>query len=150
MHRFAPLFGVLLLALLVAGCVAIPTKTEEAAYSQALVQDAIRLYRSEGRQTTIAHYSSPEHVDGPWYVFIIGEDGYTIAHYVPERIGRDPALRVDNTGYFYGDDMLSATEEGRWVSYVFNNPETGKETRKHTWIVRHDGLYFGSGWYELE
>ncbi len=148
MNRFAPLF--LALALLVAGCVAIPTKNEPEAYTQSLVQDAIRLYRSEGRQATIDHYSSPENVDGPWYVFIIGEDGYTIAHYVPDRIGRDPALRVDITGYFYGDDMLSATGAGKWVSYVFNNPETGEETRKHTWIVRHDGLYFGSGWYEEE
>ena len=21
---------------------------------------------------------------------------------------------------------------------------------KHSWIVRHDGLFFGSGWYEKE
>ena len=58
-------------------------------------------------------------------------------------IGRDPALRVDSTGHFYGDEMLSATEEGKWVSYVFTNPDTGEETHKHAWIVRHDGLYFG-------
>ncbi len=37
---------------------------------------------------------------------------------------------------------------GKWVSLVFHNPDTGKVTRKHAWIVRHDGLYFGSGWYE--
>ena len=58
------------------------------------------------------------------------------------------ALRVDSAGYFYGDDTLSATEAGKWVSYVYRNPETGEEARKHTWVVRHDGLFFGSGWYE--
>ena len=63
-------------------------------------------------------------------------------------IGRDPALRVDVTGYFYGDEILSATEKGKWVSFVFYNPNTGEETLKHVWIVRHDGLFFGSGWYE--
>ena len=63
-------------------------------------------------------------------------------------IGRDLALRVDVTGYFYGDDLLSATEEGKWISYVFRNPDAGEETRKQAWIVRHDGLFFGSGWYE--
>ena len=89
-------------------------------------------------------------MDGQWYVFIIGEDGYTIAHYRPESVGRDPALRVDANGYFYGDDILSATEVGKWVSYVHDKPDTGEVTRKHTWVVRHDGLFFGSGWYEKE
>ena len=45
-----------------------------------------------------------------------------------------------------GDDILSAAEEGKWVSYIYRNPETGEEGRKHAWVVRHDGLYFGSGW----
>ncbi len=150
MNRFAPLFPVLVLALLFAGCVAIPTKNEPAAYTQAIVQDAIRLYNSEGRQAALDHYSSPDNVDGPWYAFIVGEDGRTIAHFRPELIGRDPALRVDVTGYFYGDDLLSATEKGKWLSFVFYNPNTDEETLKHVWVVRHEGLYFGSGWYEEE
>ena len=141
---------VLALALLIAGCVAIPSKDEPAAYAQALVQDAIRLYNQEGRQAAVAHYSSEKNVDGQWYVFIIGEDGYTIAHYRPAIVGRDPAERVDADGYFYGDDILSATDAGKWVSYVHDKPGTGQITRKHTWIVRHDGLFFGSGWYEKE
>ncbi len=148
MNRFVPLF--LVLALLVAGCAAIPTKNEPAAYTQAVVQDAIRLYNSEGRQAAIDHYNSVDNVDGQWYVFIIGEEGYSIAHHDPEILGRDPALRVDSTGYFYGDEMMSATEAGKWVSYVFTNPDTGEETLKHTWMVRYDGLIFGSGWYEKE
>ena len=138
------------LALLIAGCVAIPTKNEPAAYTQAFVQDAIRLYNNEGRQAAIEHYSSPENVDGQWYVFIIDEDGYTIAHFNPAIKGRDPALRVDSTGYFFGDEMLSAPEEGKWITYVSTDPSTGNEARKHTWVVRHDGLIFASGWYEKE
>jgi len=148
MIRSTVVLFILALALLIAGCVAIPTQNEPAGYTQALVQDAIRLYGQDGREAAIGHYSSPENVDGQWYVFIIGGDGYTIAHFNPAMIGRDPALRVDSTGYFYGDDVLSATEAGKWVSYVFTNPDTGEETRKHAWIVRHDGLFFGSGWYE--
>lgn len=136
------------LALCAAGCVAIPTQNEPAAYTQLFVQDAIRLYNREGRQAAVDHYSSLESLRGQWYVFIIGEDGYTIAHHDSESVGRDPALRVDSAGYFYGDDILSATEAGKWVSYVHRNPETGEEARKHTWVVRHDGLFFGSGWYE--
>ncbi len=62
-------------------------------------------------------------------------------------IGRDPALRVDSKGRFFGDDMLSATEEGKWISYFFRNPQTGRESRKRTWVARHDGLFFASGYY---
>ena len=150
MFRSAALILILALTLLVSGCVAIPTKNEPAAYTQSIVRDAIRLYDNEGRQAAFDHYSSTENVDGPWYAFIVGEDGRTIAHFRPELIGRDPALRVDVTGYFYGDDLLSATEKGKWVSFVFYNPNTDEETLKHVWIVRHDGLFFGSGWYEQE
>ena len=150
MFRSAALTLILALSLLVASCVAIPTKNEPAAYTQSIVQDAIRLYSQVGRQAAIEYYSSAENVDGQWYAFIIDGDGYTIAHFSPEMIGRDPALRVDSTGNFYGDEMQSATEEGKWVSYVFTNPDTGEETLKHAWIVRHDGLFFGSGWYEQE
>ena len=140
----------LLLGLLIVGCVAVPSQNDPAAYTQSIVQDAIRRYDRDGIEATIAYHSSVENVDGQWYVFVIGGDGYTIAHYNPEIIGRDPALRVDSTDYFFGDELLSATEEGRWVSYVAQNPEMGEERRKHTWIVRHDGLLFGSGWYGKE
>ena len=76
------------------------------------------------------------------------KDGYTIAHHNPMFVRRDPSLRVDATGHFYGDDLLSATETGRWVDYVLINPESGEDRQKHTWVVRHDGLFFASGWYE--
>ena len=125
-----------------------PAKSDAPAYTKAFVQQAINLYNAVGLDETITYYSNPESVDGQWYAFIVDEDGYTIAHHNEMFIGRDPALRVDSTGYFYGDELLGATESGRWVSYVLLNPETGDERRKHTWAVRHDSLLFGSGWYE--
>lgn len=150
MYRATAILLTLALALVVAGCVAIPSRNDPAAFTQSIVQDAIRRYQHEGRQAAIDYHSSAENVDGQWYVFIIGVDGYTIAHYNPEIVGRDPALRVDSTGYFFGEDLLSATEEGKWIIYLAPNPETGEEARKHAWVVRHDDLFFGSGWYEEE
>ncbi len=145
LRKLAP---ALLFALLFAGCIAVPSQNEPAAYTQSVVQDAIRRYNRYGREATIAYHSTDESVHEQWYVFIIGEDGRTIAHYLNERIGLDSSVRVDSTGYFYGDEILSATAEGKWVSYVYRNPETGDEGRKHSWVVLHDGLIFGSGWYE--
>ena len=125
-----------------------PGKSDAPAYTKALVRQAMNLYVALGLEETVAYYNTQESVDGQWYVFIIGQDGYTIAHHNPQFRGRDPSLRVDATGYFYGDDLLSATEAGHWVDYVLLNPESGENRQKHTWIVRHDGLLFGSGWYE--
>ena len=125
-----------------------PSRSDAPAYTQAFVQQAIILYDALGLEAAIEYYSSEESVDGQWYVFIIDEDGFTIAHHNPVFVGRDPSLRVDATGYFYGDNLLGATESGRWVDYVLVNPESGEDRQKHTWAVRRDGLIFGSGWYE--
>jgi hypothetical protein len=125
-----------------------PRKSDAPAYTQDFVGRAINLYDAIGREGTVEYYSTKESVDGQWYVFIVDADGYTIAHHNPAIIGRDPSLRVDSTGYFYGDDLRAATESGSWVSYTFDNPEAGQEGIKHTWAVLYDGLIFASGWYE--
>ena len=126
-----------------------PGKTDSPVYTQAFVQQAINLYDAVGFAETVQYYNTEESVDGQWYAFIIGgESDFTIAHHNPVLRGRDPSLRVDATGYFYGDDLLGATEAGRWVEYVIVNPETGENQRKHTFAVLHDGYIFASGWYE--
>lgn len=125
-----------------------PTKDDPAAYTKAYIQKAIERYERHGRQATIEYYNDPGNMDGQWYGVIIDGEGYTIAHYNPERRGRDPSERVDATGHFFGDDVMAATGEGHWVEFVLLNPATGRNQKKHTWVVRHDGLIFASGWYE--
>ena len=124
------------------------SRSDAPAYTQAFVQQAITLYDALGLEKAVEYYSTTESVDGQWYVFIVDEDGYTIAHHNANFLGRDPSLRVDANGHFYGDDLLGADEDGRWVDYVLLNPESGEEQQKHTWAVRYDGLIFASGWYE--
>ena len=137
---YRPVF--LIFALLLVGCGAIPGKDNPPAYTQAIVQDAIRLYRREGRQAIIDRYRSRDNVDGQWYVFILDEDKKGLAHYNPDRIGADASLAP------YGDELTSATAEGKWFSHMNVNPETGTEQLKHFWIILYDGLTFASGWYE--
>ena len=64
-------------------------------------------------------------------------------------------MGTDANGYNFGPEMLSATEDGKWVSYVYRNPESGSISPgdlsdvelKNAWVVRRDGLLFASGWY---
>ena len=113
-----------------------------------MVEEAIRRYERDGLDATVEYYTNAESVDGEWYVFIVNSEGYTIAHHNPTFRNRDPSLRVDSKGRFYGDELLGATADGRWVDYFLENPETGEEAQKHTWAVKHDGMVFASGWYE--
>lgn len=132
----------------------ISREAEPGLYTQAFVAEAIRRYDAEGREATLAYYNTAESVDGEWYIFIIGEDAQVLAHSaIPENVGlfvKRP-LGVDANGYDFGAAMLAATEQGSWVSYVFENPARGGflET-KHAWVIKHDGLIFASGWYQVD
>ena len=90
-----------------------PRKFDAPAYTSDFVGRAINLYNAVSLEDTVAYYNTRESVDGQWYVFIVDVDSYTIGHRNPMFRGRDPSLRVDATGYFYGDDLLGATESGR-------------------------------------
>ncbi len=127
------------------------SKADRAGYTVHMVEKALRLYKAKGREATVAYYNTPESVDGEWYVFIFDESDQLIAHANPDLIGMDLKgdLGLDTTGYRFGDLMLTANEEGLWVDYVFANLVSGNQEYKHAYVVRHDGLLIGSGWYQV-
>ena len=128
-----------------------PSRESLSGFTQAFVEQALDLYDAIGRAGTVDYYNTPQSADGQWYVFIADEDGIMIAHpTVPENVGESLLGEIGTdpvTGHPYGLDLLATTSKGQWVSYNFFNPDSGKIERKNTWIVRHDGLFFGSGWY---
>ena len=135
----------------------IPPTSAPAEYTKFFVEKAISRYETQGLDATLAYYNRPESIDGQWYMFIIDENDTVIGHPESQRLGLDVKgwVGIDANGYNFGPDMLSATGEGKWVSYVFRNPESGSLGSDHTgtlqlknaWVVRHDGLLFASGWY---
>ena len=135
----------------------IPPRSAPADYTRFFVEKAISRYQTHGLDATLAHYNRPESIDGQWYVFVIDENDLVIAHPDPGRLGLDLKgwVGTDTNGYNFGPEMLSATGEGKWVSYVYENPESGDLGARHTgelelknvWVVRHDGLLFASGSY---
>ena len=147
-----------IIALIVAIQDPVPPVTPPAAksnptdYAVFLVERAMQRYAADGREATLSYYNSPASVDGEWYVFIDDENGLVAA------VGADPSLvgqdlrsdfGVDITGYRFGDVVLATDENGQWVDYFFHNPRTGNLEFKHSWVVKRDGLIFGSGWYQV-
>lgn len=127
------------------------SKSDRPGYTVAMVEKALRLYEAKGREATVDYYNSPESVDGQWYVFIMDENNDIIAHPNPVFVGANLVddTGVDITGYRHGEEISTATEEGKWVDYIFLNHANGNQEYKHTWVVRHDGLLFASGWYQV-
>ena len=137
-----------------AAIASIPPRSAPAEYTRHFVENAIARYEAQGLDATLAHYNRAQSVDGQWYVFIIDEDDLVIGHPDPERRGLDLKgwVGTDANGYEFGPEMLAATEEGKWVSYVYRNPAsggigTGNFELKNAWVIKHDGLLFGSGWH---
>ena len=136
-----------------AAMASIPSKSAPADYTQHVVSNAIARYEAQGLDAALAHYNSPLSVDGQWYVFIIDENDLVIGHPDPGRIGLDLKgwVGTDANGYQFGPEMLAATEKGKWVTYVYRNPESGgigsgDFELKNVWVEQHDGLLFASGW----
>ena len=152
-------------ALLLSGCVAIPVASpsspgedveariepDPTSYTVGFVDTAISFYIENGRERTVEYFCTEESMLDQWYVFIVdAQSGKTISHPDPIYIGYDTAGSVDVTGYAHGAEIMSADEDGKWVSYVWMNPITNDLHQKHTWAIRYDGLIFASGWYEEE
>ncbi|MCY3784091.1 MAG: cache domain-containing protein [Chloroflexi bacterium] len=112
------------------------------------VSNAIGHYRTEGLDATIDFYNSRESVDGELYLFLMDADDIYLAHPIfPRLIGTDVKDVVGSNGYELGIEIAKATAEGHWVEYLWPNPVTGREEPKTTWVVRHEGLIFASGYY---
>ncbi|WP_419923437.1 hypothetical protein [Candidatus Poriferisodalis sp.] len=127
-------------------------EVDPAGYTRYVVGSAMAMYDAEGLDATLAYYNDAASVDGQWYVFIVDGGGELIGHYDPERIGLDVNgwVGTDVNGYKFGPEILSADENGKWVPYFYKNPvgdPVGDFELKNAWVVRHDGLLFGSGWY---
>ena len=133
-----------------------PPRSAPVDYTKFFVENAVIRYDTQGLDATLSHYNREENIDGQLYVFIVDEDGMVIGHPDSERLGLDLKgwVGTDANGYKFGQEMLSATEDGKWMSYVYRNPESsvigadfGQWELKNVWVVRHDGLLLASGWY---
>lgn len=133
----------------------VPPRSSEVEYTRYFVDSAIARYEATGLEATAAYYNSEDSVDGQWYVFILGADDTVLSHYDPSLLGEGvEAVGTDANGHEFWRDMITATEDGKWLAYVWQNPEAGYVSGefgdaelKNSWVVRYDGLLFGSGWY---
>ena len=129
-------------------------KAAAPAYTKTYVEQAINRYDANGRAATLDYYSTMGSVNGNLYLFVLDKNYEVIVNpTLPNNIGMDirGSLGTDITGKNFGAEFVTVDETGKWIDYVYLNPaDDFNYERKHVWIVRHENLIFGSGWYERE
>ena len=114
------------------------------------VDRAIELYDQRGLEAMRDYYNSEESFVGEWYLFATDENDIYVVHPIfPHLIGTDIKDVVDSTGKELGKDIAKATEEGRWIEYLWPHPVTRLEVPKVAYAKRHDGYLFASGYYPV-
>ena len=91
-------------------------------------------------------------IDGETYTFVITTGGVVRAHAAnPDLVGDDISDLQDSDGSLVTQGIIDvASPQGGLATYRFNNPVTGEEEPKDSWVVLHDNLIFGSGDYITE
>ena len=130
--------------------VGIPTLVDAAKMVKQQVAAAIARYQEVGRQVfDEISKTDGDYIEGELYVFVLDADGVSLAHAAnPSLVGQNLYNLQDSAGTFIVQGILeTASPEGAWGDYLFTNPLTGNEEPKRSWVVKHDGLIFGSGYY---
>jgi len=144
--------GLAAVAIIAAACGSATTAdAEDAAFTIAFVEEAVKRYELNGRDATIEYYNDPAHRVGQWYVFVADENDIMVSHIQnPDLLGTDVNTIAPGGNEIGAEIAQGATETGFWASdYLWPNPDNkNAEELKRTWAVRNsDGYLFGSGYY---
>ena len=115
-----------------------------------LVTQVIKKYDEEGKDLSALENHLDFNVNSSLkrYAFVIDMNLTTIvAHPNAELIGQDSFALINSSESKESILENLKNSDGHWVYYNFTNPETGNLEPKTSWFKLHDGLIFGSGFY---
>ncbi len=122
----------------------------EDSWARRQVADAIALYDELGEEAfTQISDASGKFRNGEFYVSATTPEGEVLAHAGdPSLVGRSVSRLTDSEGVLVHQKVSqAASAEGAWVEYMATNPLNLRDELRRTWVVLHDGLIFGSGYY---
>lgn len=126
-----------------------PTKDQVIAQ----VTKAVEFYKTSGRDRALAAFNSK---DGPFakgmdYVDVHDLNGVCVAHPLsPDIVGANRLTVADMHGKKFIQEMVDAakSQSSGWITYMRENPNTGKVEHKIAYWQIQDGLIFKAGTYE--
>ena len=126
--------------------------SDPAGFTEVYVEKAIDLYKDKGLEKTLEHYSAKESAVDNRYLFIVDKNKKEmILHPDKTQLGTLSPEYRDLKGQVIGAKLLDTDGKGQWLDLYYRNYDGDtpiEEGVKHSWLKLHDGLIFGSGWYE--
>ena len=118
----------------------------------AFVQRAADYVKAHGKVEALKVFSDPqgEFREGEFYIFAEDFAGTELANGgQPEIVGQNLIDLEDANGVKILEVLIAAAKQGSgWVSYVWDNPETGQEQAKRAYVIKAGADWFvGSGMY---
>lgn len=149
-HAFA-IFTALLLTVGSALATANEAPTKDEVIAQ--VTKAVEFYKTTGRDHALAAFNSK---DGPFakgmdYIDVHDLNGVCVAHPLsPDVVGVNRLGVADMHGKKFIQEMINAarSQSSGWITYMRENPNTGKVEHKIAYWQIQDGLIFKAGTYE--
>jgi len=117
------------------------------------VERAAAHVEANGKEKALEMFSDPqgEFRDGELYIFAEDFKGNELASGgQPGLVGQNILDVQDANGVYLVKELIAtARDKGRgWVSYVWENPETGEQQPKRAYVIKAgDDWYVGSGMY---
>ena len=119
---------------------------------QAATYGQVLEYNNKGRDAAFAALNTISGEPVSTYVFVVDPATGTVQaqNVNPDLIGMSDWDVISST--LQVDDILNEIGRGTgtWASYTHTNPVTGDTEGKRTWLIMHDGLVFGSGYYSSD
>ncbi len=125
-------------------------ESEDHKLAKNLVTQVIKKYDKEGKDLSALENHLDFNVNSKTkrYAFVIDMNLTTIvAHPNSELIGQDSFALINASESKESILENLKNSDGHWVYYNFTNPETELVEPKTSWFKLHDGLIFGSGFY---
>ena len=118
--------------------------------SQTAVHTAIMIYDQDSDDAIDQVNAVPDEPN-PFYSFIVDSaTGAVLAQGIDAGSGERSDWQAITRTLPAGDIVRELeANTGIWVAYEFEHPEGGEEN-KRAWLRLHDGLVFGSGYYESD
>ncbi len=121
------------------------------------VKDAILLYIDDKDNAFYAITSQATTLDSSVFPFVLSNDDMfeilTNGAY-PGLVGVSATELITPNPSFdqileelHNDVPGNPTDDGAWVEYIYENPETETDQSKRAWWYLYDGYVFGSGYY---
>ena len=117
---------------------------------QTIVDEAVRMYESDGTDAFDAITPEKPIITDELYVFVLdATDAQTVAHEItPSLVDQTFDTFLYRAEKPYTQIIAELNRDGHtWTSYVFTNPDAHTQQIQRTWLVMHEGYIFASGYH---